>query len=93
LKYVVLYESADDVASKAPPHFPAHKARLDDFHARGELLMVGTFGDPQNEGSMAIFATREGAEEFVKDDPFVLNGVVARYEIREWNEIFERSNA
>jgi len=93
LRYVVLYESADDVLAKAPQHFPAHKARLDEFHARGDLLMVGTFGDPQNEGSMAIFATREGAEEFVKDDPFVLNGVVARYEIREWNEIFERSNA
>ena len=93
MRYVVLYESAPDVLSKAPAHFPAHKARLDEFHARGELLMVGAFGDPQNEGSMAIFATREGAEEFVKGDPFVLNGVVARYEIREWNEILERSNA
>jgi hypothetical protein len=39
---VLLYESADDVASKAPAQFPAHKVRLDDFHARGELLMVGT---------------------------------------------------
>jgi len=93
MRYVVLYESAPDVASKAPPHFPAHKARLDEFHARGELLLVGTFGDPQNEGSMAIFATREGAEEFVKDDPFVLNGVVAKWHLREWNEILERSNA
>ncbi len=93
MKYVVLYESADDVISKAPLHFPAHKARLDEFHARGDLLLVGTFGDPQNEGSMAIFATRQGAEEFVSGDPFVLNGVVARYEIREWNEILEGSNS
>jgi uncharacterized protein YciI len=87
MKYVVLYESADDVATKAPPHFPAHKARLDEFHARGDLLMVGTFGDPQAEGSMAIFASREAAEEFVRDDPFVVNGVVARYEIRDWDEV------
>jgi len=86
MKYVMLYESADDVASKAPPHFPAHKARLDEFHARGDLLMVGTFGDPQTQGSMAIFRTREAAEEFVRDDPFVLNGVVKNYEIRDWNE-------
>jgi uncharacterized protein YciI len=87
MKYVLLYESADDVASKAPPHFPAHKARLDEFHARGDLLMVGTFGDPQSQGSMAIFRTRESAEEFVRDDPFLLNGVVRSYEIREWNEV------
>jgi len=86
MKYVMLYESADDVASKAPPHFPAHKARLDEFHARGDLLMVGTFGDPQTQGSMAIFRTREAAEEFVRDDPFILNGVVKSYEIRDWNE-------
>jgi hypothetical protein len=40
MKYVVFYESADDVMSKAPAHFPAHKERLDEFHARGDLLMV-----------------------------------------------------
>jgi len=87
MKYVLLYESADDVASKAPAQFPAHKARLDEFHARGDLLMVGTFGDPQTQGSMAIFRTREAAEEFAREDPFVLNGVVARYEIRDWDEV------
>jgi uncharacterized protein YciI len=84
---VVLYTSAEDVATKAPPHFPAHKARLDEFHARGDLLLVGTFGDPQREGSMAIFRTRESAEAFVAGDPFVLGGVVASYEIRDWNEM------
>jgi uncharacterized protein YciI len=85
MKAVVLYTSADDVASKAPLHFPAHRARLDEFEARGELLMVGTFGDPQAQGSMAIFGSRDGAEAFVAGDPFVLNGVVASYEIRDWN--------
>lgn len=32
--------------SKAPARFPAHEQRLQEFHGRGELLMVGTFGDP-----------------------------------------------
>ena len=87
MKYVVLYEAADDVLTTAPVHYPAHSKRLDDFHRRGEILMVGTFGDPQNEGSMAIFPTREAAESFVAEDPFVLNGVVESYQIREWNEV------
>jgi uncharacterized protein YciI len=86
MKYVLLYESADDVASKAPPHFPDHWARCREFNARGLMLMVGTFGDPQTQGSMAVFATREAAEDFAAGDPFVLNGVVSRWEIREWNE-------
>ncbi len=36
---------------------------------------------------MAVFATRQGAEDFVAGDPFVRSGVVRRYEIREWNDI------
>jgi uncharacterized protein YciI len=84
--FVLFYESADDVASKAPPVFPAHKARLDDFQARGELLLVGTFGDPQAEGSMAVFRSSQGAREFAEGDPFVLQGVVKSWQVRQWNE-------
>ena len=87
MKYVVLYQSAPDVHLNAPPHFPAHKARLDEFHQRGDLLQVGVFGDPQAQGSMAVFRTREAAEEFAAGDPFVINGVVNKVEIRDWNEI------
>jgi uncharacterized protein len=87
MKYVLFYESADDVVNRAPAHFPAHSARLDEFHARGDLLMVGTFADPQTEGSMSIFSSREAAEEFAAGDPFVLNGVIRAWHVREWNEV------
>ena len=87
MMYVLLYASADDVATKAPPVFPAHQARLRDFHERGELLMVGTLEDAQSDGSMAIFRSREAAEEFAAGDPFVLEGVVRSYEVRAWNEV------
>jgi uncharacterized protein len=86
VKAVLLYHAADDVLTKAPAHFPAHVARAEEFHARGTLLMMGTFGDPQNEGSMSIFKTRQAAEEFVEGDPFVVNGVIGSWEIRDWNE-------
>jgi uncharacterized protein YciI len=85
--YVVFYESAPDALERIPVLFPAHRTRLDEFHQRGELLMVGTFGDPIAEGSMAVFRTREGAEEFVADDPFVTGGVVGNWYLREWNEV------
>jgi len=86
-RYVLLYTSADDVLANAPAHFPAHRARLDEFHARGVLLAVGTFGNPQDEGSMGIFTSRDAAEEFARDDPFVVGGVVSAWEVREWNEV------
>jgi uncharacterized protein len=87
-KYVLLYESADNVLEKAPLHFEAHSARGQDFHERGSLVAYGPFGDPQSQGSMAVFTTREAAEEFVREDPFVLNGVVRDWQIREWDEAF-----
>jgi uncharacterized protein len=90
VKYVLFYESADDVGSKAPAHLSAHQARWADFQARGALLMIGTFANPQEEGSMAIFTTREAAEEFARGDPFVLNGVVRSWYIRGWNEAIAR---
>jgi uncharacterized protein YciI len=87
MKYVLFYDSADEVALKAPPHFPAHRARLDEFHAAGTLLMVGTFENPQENGSLGVFTTRESAEAFAAGDPFVVNGVVKAWRILAWNEV------
>ena len=85
-RYVLFYESADDVMAKAPAVYPAHLARLQEFKGRGELLMVGTFADPQADGSMAIFNSRDGAESFATGDPFVLQGVVRSWTVKEWLE-------
>jgi uncharacterized protein len=57
-------------------------------HERGSLLACGPFGNPQQEGSMAVFTSREAAEEFAREDPFVVNGVVRAWQIREWDEAF-----
>lgn len=86
-KFVLFYEAADDVLETAPTQFPAHSARLDEFHTRGELLLVGTWEDDIERGSMSVFASREAAEAFVADDPFVVHGVVANWRIRQWNEV------
>lgn len=91
-KYVLLYESADNVAEKAPLHFGAHWARAQEFHRRGDLWLIGTFGDPQTQGSMGVFNTLEAVEAFVAGDPFVLEGVVKSYEIREWTEALGAPN-
>lgn len=87
MKYVVTYESADNVAVRAPEHMAAHVACFRSFVEDGSLLMIGTFADPQQDGAMGVFTTREAAEAFASTDPFVLHGVVKSYRIMEWNEI------
>jgi len=86
MKAVVFYESADDLAEKAPLHAGPHRARWREFADRGELLMIGPFANALEDGAMGIFTTREAAEEFVRGDPFVLHGVVRNWTIRDWNE-------
>lgn len=93
MKYVVFYQSAPNVAVNARAHFAAHRAHWAEFVAAGELERIGTFADPQADGSMAVFKTREAAEAFVKDDPFVLNGVVDSWRILGWNEALTRDPA
>jgi uncharacterized protein len=92
VKYVVFYESAEGLAEKVPLHAADHREHWNGFLERGELLMIGPFGDPQTQGSMAVFTTREAAENFARNDPFVVNGVVRSWEIREWNEAVDRSD-
>ena len=86
MKAVVFYESAPDVAAKAPAYMAEHRTRWAEFSRRGELLMIGPFANALEDGAMGIFTTREAAEEFVRGDPFVLHGVVRNWTIRDWNE-------
>ncbi len=65
LRYVLFYESGD--LSLAAENFPSHKARYTEFMQRGVLLSLGPFSD--GSGSIAVFSTREAADEFVAGRP------------------------
>lgn len=86
MKVVMFYEVAPDGLPKARVHYEAHVARLNEFHTRGVLLMAGPFANPA-EGALGIFTSRQAAEEFIEGDPFVINGVVGKWVLREWNEV------
>jgi uncharacterized protein YciI len=83
MKYVVIGESAGAAMEALMAVYPRHKAFLDPFIVRGEVIGIGPFMD---RGNMAIFRTREAAETFAKQDPFMLEGLVKSYTIREWND-------
>jgi uncharacterized protein YciI len=89
MKYVLTYRAVEDFLPLAREHGPAHVTRLHEFHGRGLLLMAGTMDEPMNGDAMAIFTSREAAEEFVAGDPFVVDGVVASWAVRPWNEVLE----
>lgn len=83
MKAVVIGEPSGATIDQIKAVFPRHKTLLDSFVGRGEVIGVGPFADL---GNMAIFRTREAAEEFARKDPFALEGLVKAYVIRDWND-------
>ena len=58
MKFVVIGESTGAGMDKVMAVYPRHKAMVDEFIARGEVIGIGPFAD---RGNMAIFRTREAA--------------------------------
>ena len=83
MKTVVIGESSGASIDTVMAVYPRHKAVVDSFIKKAEVIGIGPFAD---RGNMAIFRTREAAEAFVKQDPFILEGLVKSFVIREWND-------
>lgn len=83
------YPSIMEAMADAPQAIAAHKKRSQEWHEQGKLVMAGAFRDsPEGRlNSMGILTSREVAEEFAEGDPFVLNGKVIGWYIREWNNM------
>ena len=64
--------------------YPRHKIISDKYINRGDVIGIGPFSD--KSGNMAIFKTRAAAEQFVKEDPFILEGIIKSYVIHEWDD-------
>ena len=92
--YVVFVETKfknfEEAKTKAPREIAAHIARSKELHRHGSLLMSGAFLDKSMEGlsTMAVHASRHAAEEYIKGDPFYLNGMINKWYIREWANMF-----
>jgi uncharacterized protein YciI len=86
MKTVVFYELGNVSMDLVRQVYPRHKKIVDEFHLKGKLIAVGTWANP-SEGAMGVFTDRQSAEEFVKIDPFMLEGLVGKVNIKDWNEI------
>jgi hypothetical protein len=83
MKYVVIGVGTGASMEAIMSVYPRHKVLVDEFIERGVVIGIGSFAD---RGNMGIFRTREAAEEFIRRDPFNLEGFVKEYTIREWSD-------
>lgn len=81
MKTVVIGEPSNVTMEQIMRVYPRHKIVVDKYIANGEVIGIGPFDD---KGNMAIFKTRAAAEQFVLEDPFILEGLVKSFVIKEW---------
>ena len=64
-----------------------------ELHSKGSLLMSGAFLDSQDGhlSTMAICSSRQSAEDYIKEDPFMIKGMIKNFSIREWANMFSNS--
>jgi uncharacterized protein YciI len=55
---------------------------------RGELALAGAFTDPPDT-ALLVWSTEDRGvvERFVEQDPYVTNGLVTAWHIRQWNVV------
>ncbi len=86
--YALFYQVVDDYLERRPLYRSDHLQLAQAAQTRGELLLGGAFSDPA-DAALLIFRTADKSvvEEFVRQDPYVQNGLVARWEIRAWTVV------
>jgi uncharacterized protein YciI len=89
MEYVAMYNVREGVdRSRIFEVYPRHKAYFEAFRAAGGgLIALGPFLTADTAGgSMGIFSSREDAERFIAEDPFVTEGL-ADPRILEWDAV------
>lgn len=85
--HLLLYTYTEDAVEKRAPYRGAHLALALESEQRGELLLGGALADPVDGGVLAFAGGRAVAEDFARVDPYVLNGIVTDWTVREWTVV------
>ncbi len=89
MKYFVLnYDVVEDYVDRRAQFRELHLGFASAAVERGELQLGGAYADPV-DGAMLIFRAtdRSVVEEFARNDPYVVNGLVTNFIIREWKVV------
>jgi len=86
--FLLFYEGAPDYLERRPEFRGAHLAYAWEAADRGDLLIGGALADPV-DGAILLFVGEDSsaAERFAKDGPCVVNGLIARWRVREWTAV------
>ena len=85
MHYVLYYEVGEDYIARRAEFRNAHLEMAWKASECGELLLAGLLDNPA-DAALLLFKgdSPEVAEKFARNDPYVTNGIVKRWHVREW---------
>ncbi|WP_428023259.1 YciI-like protein [Arcobacter sp.] len=86
--FLLFYDYVDNIIEKRVPYREGHLNLTEKYVNRGELILGGAFSNPA-DGAVIIFKVDDKVkiEEFVNQDPYFVNGLVTKWQIREWTVV------
>lgn len=91
MHFLLLYDVVEDYVTQRVPLRAAHLGHARAAVARGELVLGGALANPP-DGAVLLFRgdSPQAAESFARADPYVVNGLVTRWRVREWTTVVGR---
>lgn len=88
MDYLLFYDYSSDYLERRGQFRAAHLARAWDAQSKGHLVLAGALSNPP-DGAVFHFigSSPAAAEDFAKADPYVRNGLVTRWQVREWTTV------
>ena len=86
--FLLFYEAGPGYLERRPQFRAEHLKHAWAAAERGEIVVAGALADPV-DGAVLMFQGEDKsvAEEFASADPYVRNGLVARWHVREWTTV------
>lgn len=89
--FVLFYYVVDDYVARRAPYREEHLKLAKEAQERGELLLGGALSDPVDKALLVFRGDNKSLiEDLVRRDPYVINGLVKRWEIRPWTVVIGR---
>lgn len=86
--YALIYYGVSDYITRRAIYRDEHLRLAREANHRGELVLAGAFSDPADRALLVFRAPDKSViEGFIKQDPYVINGLVTRWEIRPWTVV------
>ncbi|MFL6706570.1 MAG: YciI-like protein [Massilia sp.] len=88
MHYLLMYELAPDYLERRADYRGVHLDLARAAQQRGEIVLAGALAEPADTAVLMFQGdSPAAAEAFARADPYVTQGLVTSWKVRQWNTV------